>query len=78
MTLINGFVGFSAAATIPAYRHHGVHAAMVRYRLGYAYDNGGDLAAATALVDGASARNLVRLGFQLVQHQLVLQAPDRA
>ena len=75
VTLVDGVAWIGAAATIPAVRHHGVHAAMVRHRLGYAYDNGCDLAAATALTDGASARNLVRLGFQLVQHQLVLQAP---
>ena len=76
VTLANGIAWLGAAATIPAHRHQGVHATMVRHRLDYAHDNGCDLAAVTALADGASARNLVRLGFQLVQHQLVLQAPS--
>ena len=71
--MANGVAWLGAAATLPEFRRRGVQTAMVRHRVAYAEAASCDLAAATALPDGASARNLSRLGFALVQHQLVLE-----
>ena len=62
---------------MPAFRRHGVQATLVAHRLRMATELGCDIAAATAVPSGASARNLVRLGWQLVQTQLVVQQPQR-
>jgi GNAT superfamily N-acetyltransferase len=75
-TIVGGLAWLGGTATLPQFRRSGVQTAMVHHRLAHARANGCDLAAATAVPDGASARNLARLGFQLVQHQIVLQAPD--
>ena len=75
VNVVDGVGWLGAASTMPHARGRGVQAAMVRHRLEHARHAGADLAAATAVPTGASARNLVRLGFQLVQHQLVVAAP---
>lgn len=68
-----GWLG--GAATMPAFRRRGVQATLVAHRLQMALDLGCDIAAATAVPSGASARNLVRLGFHLVQTQVVVEQP---
>jgi GNAT superfamily N-acetyltransferase len=73
VTVADGVAWLGAAATLPEFRCRGVQAAMVRHRVAHAESAGCDLAAATALPDGASARNLSRLGFALIQHQVVLE-----
>jgi len=60
------------AATIPSHRGRGVQSELVRHRLVEAARQGCDLAAVTATPAGTSARNLVRLGFGLVDVQLVV------
>jgi len=75
VTAVDGVAWLGATATLPDSRGRGVQRAMVRRRLAHAEAAGCDLAAATALPDGASARNLARLGFTLVQHQVVMAAP---
>ena len=70
-----GVAWLGGAATMPAFRRHGVQATLVAHRLRMATELGCDIAAATAVPSGASARNLVRLGWQLVQTQLVVQQP---
>jgi len=71
--MADGVAWLGAGATLPEFRRRGVQTAMVRHRVEYAEEASCDLAAATAVPDGASARNLSRLGFVLVQHQLVLE-----
>jgi len=71
--MADGVAWLGAGATLPEFRRRGVQTAMVRHRVEYAEEASCDLAAATAVPDGASARNLSRLGFALVQHQLVLE-----
>jgi len=73
VVMADGVAWLGAGATLPEFRSRGVQAAMVRHRVAYAESASCDLAAATAVPDGASARNLSRLGFALVQHQLVLE-----
>jgi GNAT superfamily N-acetyltransferase len=69
-----GWVG--GAATLPEFRRRGVQAALLGHRLRLADELGCDLVAATALPYGQSARNLVHLGFQHVQTQVVLEQKD--
>jgi len=68
-----GWVG--GAATLAARQGKGLQSALINYRLRLAHELGCDLAAATALADGRSAQNLVRLGFQLLYTQVVLSKP---
>ena len=65
-----GWLG--GAATLPENRGRGLQQALVEQRLRLAAAEGCDLAAATALPDGQSARNLVRFGFRLLYTQVVL------
>ena len=73
-----GVAWLGGGATMPAFRRHGVQATLVAHRLRMATELGCDIAAATAVPSGASARNLVRLGWQLVQTQLVVQQPPQS
>lgn len=66
-----GWIG--GAATMPQFRRRGVQATLIAHRLRLATDLGCDVAAATAVPSGESARNLVRHGFQLVQTQVVVE-----
>lgn len=66
-----GWVG--GAATLPQFRRRGVQAALLGHRVELAEALGCDLVAATALPYGQSARNLVHLGFQHIQTQVVLE-----
>lgn len=70
---IVGWLG--GAATLSGNRHRGLQSALLTYRLHAARDAGCAYAAATALADGQSARNLERLGFTLLYSQAVLTAP---
>jgi GNAT superfamily N-acetyltransferase len=65
-----GWVG--GAATVPSLRRRGVQSTLLAHRLRLAGELGLDLVAATAIPSGASARNLVHLGFQLVQTQVAV------
>lgn len=73
MQVVEGIAWLGAAATIPAFRKRGVQAALVAYRLQLAVELGCDLAAVTALSNGTSARNIVRLGFPHTHTQVVVQ-----
>jgi GNAT superfamily N-acetyltransferase len=70
---VDGIAWLGGAATIPEFRQRGVQAALVAHRLGLAAEAGCELAAVSALSSGPSARNIVRLGFQHVQTQVVVQ-----
>ncbi len=74
VVVADGVAWVGGAATLPELRGRGVQAALVRRRLQHGLDHGCELAAATAVPAGDSARNLTRLGFHLVQHQVVLAA----
>ena len=65
-----GWVG--GAATLPKHRDRGLQTALIAHRLRLAHELGCDLAAASALPNGQSAQNLLRLGFQLLYTQAVL------
>ena len=70
---VDGVAWLGGAATIPAFRQRGIQAALVAHRLRLAAEAGCDLAAVTALSSGPSARNIVRLGFQHIQTQAVVE-----
>ena len=71
--IVGGVAWLGGAATLPEFRRRGVQAALVAHRLGLAASLGCDLAAATALSNGPSARNVVRLGFQHTHTQVVVE-----
>lgn len=73
MQIVDGVAWLGGAATIPAFRNRGVQAALVAHRLHFAADARCDLAAVTALSNGPSARNIVRLGFQHTHTQVVIE-----
>lgn len=68
-----GWVG--AAATLPSHRSRGIQTALLHHRLQMVAEMGCDLAAATAVPSGVSARNLQRAGFVHAQTQVVLVRP---
>lgn len=72
LSVVGGVGWLGGAATLPAQRGKGLQTALVHRRLRLAADAGCTLAAATALPDGQSARNLERLGFTLLYSQAVL------
>jgi GNAT superfamily N-acetyltransferase len=71
--VVDGVAWLGGAATLPAFRQRGVQSALVAHRLRLATELGCDIAAVTALSNGPSARNLVRLGFQLTHTQVVVE-----
>ena len=73
MQVVDGVAWLGGAATVPAFRKRGVQAALVAYRLQLALELGCDLAAVTALSNGPSARNIVRLGFPHTHTQVVVE-----
>jgi GNAT superfamily N-acetyltransferase len=76
--LSHGIAWLGGAATVPGGRNQGVQAALLRARLDLALEVGAELAAATAVPSGTSARNLGRAGFTIVQTQAVVVAPTTA
>lgn len=75
LNLVNGVGWLGGAATLQKYRGQGLQQALLGYRLHLARKLGCDFAACTAVPDGQSARNLERLGFQLIYTQAVLTQP---
>lgn len=71
--IVDGVAWLGGAATLPAFRQRGVQSALVAHRLRLATELGCEIAAVTALSNGPSARNLVRLGFQLTHTQVVVE-----
>lgn len=78
LTVDDGVGWLGGAATIPSRRRHGVQGALVRHRLAAAEAAGCDLAVATAMPAGESARNLLRLGFTLVYGHAVMTRATHA
>ena len=76
LQITGGIAWVGGAATLPEFRRRGVQAALLSHRVRLAADLECDLVAATAVPSGQSARNLVHLGFQHVQTQVVLEQKD--
>jgi len=70
--VVDGIAWLGGAATLPDWRGRGLQAALIRHRLRLGREAGAELAAATAVPAGGSARNLVRLGFEHVQTQAIV------
>jgi len=71
LNIVDGVGWVGGAATLPAYQGRGLQQALLAYRLRLARTSGCDFVACTAVPDGQSARNLERLGFQLLYTQTV-------
>lgn len=71
--IVGGVAWLGGAATLPEFRRRGVQAALVAHRLRLAAELGCELAAVTALSNGPSARNIVRLGFQHTHTQVLVE-----
>jgi GNAT superfamily N-acetyltransferase len=67
-----GLALFAGAATLPAYRNRGVHAALHHTRLAFAKRNGCDLAAQGALPGSTSHRNAERRGLRVAYTRALL------
>jgi GNAT superfamily N-acetyltransferase len=61
-----GVAALMAAGTLPAFRHQGLHTALLHARLAAAAEAGCDLAMVHTRPGAASQRNVLRAGFQLV------------
>ncbi len=62
----NGVAALMAAETLPAFRHQGLHTALLHARLAAAVEAGCDLAMVHTRPNAASQGNILRAGFQLV------------
>jgi hypothetical protein len=76
LSIERGIASLGGAATRLADRGRGAQRAMLVERLHRARDAGASVAAATAVPDGSSARNLTAVGFQLLYTQVVLTRPS--
>ncbi len=72
---VDGVGWLGGAATRAEHRGQGLQTSLLKHRLRVARVLGCSIAAATALPDGQSARNLERLGFGLLYTQAVLTKP---
>jgi len=62
-----------ADSTLPKFRGHGLHLAMIRARLAHAASAGCELATASAVPGSISQRNYERAGFRVVYTKLNMQ-----
>jgi len=74
LTVVDGVGWLGGAATLTEFRGRGLQKALLVHRLRLAAKLKCAFAACTAVPDGQSARNLERLGFQLIYTQAVLTA----
>ncbi len=72
LTPVRTVAWFGGASTLPEARGRGAQHALLVDRLHRAKRMGCTLAAVTAVPDGVSARNLLRVGFQLLYTQAVM------
>ncbi len=72
LNIVDGVGWLGGAATLTEFRGQGLQQALLAYRLHLARELKCDFVACTAVPDGQSARNLERLGFQLLYTQAVL------
>lgn len=77
LTPVRTVAWLGGAATLPEARGRGAQHALLADRLHRARRLGCSLAAATAVPGGVSARNLTRVGFQLLYTQAVMTRPRR-
>ena len=75
LTAIRTIAWLGGASTLPDARGRGAQHALLIDRLHRARHMGCTLAAVTAVPDGVSARNLLRVGFQLLYTQAVMTRP---
>ena len=75
LTPVRTVAWLGGASTLPEARGRGAQHALLIDRLHRASRMGCTLAAVTAVPDGVSARNLLRVGFQLLYTQAVMTRP---
>jgi GNAT superfamily N-acetyltransferase len=72
----NGVAALMAADTLPAFRKHGIHTALVHARVDAAVKAGCDLAMVHTRPGAVSQRNVLRAGFQLVYNEVTMISPS--
>jgi GNAT superfamily N-acetyltransferase len=72
---IDGVAVLGGGATMPSARRQGLQSALLAHRLRLAASMGCDIAVATALPAGQSARNLERMGFVQLYTHVVMTRP---
>lgn len=72
LSIVDGVAWLGGAGTLTAFRARGVQTALLHHRLALAAGAGCEVAAATAVPAGPSARNLRRVGFELATSQAVM------
>jgi len=65
LSIRNGVASFFGDATLPAFRHRGVHAAIIGARIAHAMTSACKLITAGTVPGSSSQRNYQRLGFQI-------------
>jgi hypothetical protein len=65
LTLHEGVALFAGAATVPEMRRHGLQAALLEARMGYAFEHGYELAMMVTEAGSQSQRNAERKGFRI-------------
>jgi len=65
LCLHEGVALFGGSSTVPELRRHGLHGALLRERMRYAFDHGCDLAMMVAEAGSNSQRNAEREGFRV-------------
>ncbi|HMI50310.1 MAG TPA: GNAT family N-acetyltransferase [Candidatus Saccharimonadales bacterium] len=73
----DGVAGLFGASTLPAFRKRGVQTGLLQARLERAAAEGCDLAVSLAQVGSASARNIVRHGFQVLYSRAKFERAQR-
>jgi len=68
-----GYAALAATSVLPAFRHRGVHTALIRTRLRQARELGCDLAGFFASPGSTSQRNAERHGFKLVYSKATMK-----
>jgi GNAT superfamily N-acetyltransferase len=71
-----GVALFAGSATVPALRRRGLHTALLRERMRYAFDHGCDLAMMVAEVGSESQRNAERNGFRVAYTRMKWRLSD--
>jgi GNAT superfamily N-acetyltransferase len=74
----DGVALFSGSATAPEFRRRGLHSALLRERMRYAFDHGCDLAMMVAEAGSDSQRNAERKGFRIAYTRTKWRLPCRS
>lgn len=76
VAIADGVALLFGASVLPAFRRRGVHTALLARRVAYARAAGADLVIIEGAAGGGTARNALRLGFEIAFTNAVLKRPE--